>query len=102
MTMVERVARAMHAQSILDARMAMAREGMIKIPVELGYMFKDWDDTTQISRDSMLAQARAALAAMREPSPAMEDAAFLVPQDATLHTVLWRAMIDAALSEKGG
>ncbi len=62
--------------------------------------------------------ARAAITAMREPTPGMEVGAFLASQDATLHTkgefvadhsvwplfmrssVLWRAMIDAALSEE--
>ncbi len=103
--MVERVARAMHAKSVEEVKLQMAREGFIQIPLDMAYMFKSWEDTTEISRQSMLSQARAALSAMRKPTPDMVLAALHVhPKSLKLGSCIvsakYAAMIDAALSEK--
>jgi hypothetical protein len=65
----------------------------------------DFDDVffPETVRDEWRLTARAAMVAMREPTPGMERAAYDLGQQAPLGTVtyadLYRAMIDAALEE---
>lgn len=52
----------------------------------------------ELPQHDFLASARAALEAMREPTPAMFDAAESWGDDAERDLRFWQAMIDAALT----
>jgi hypothetical protein len=69
MTMVERVAHALSEEA-------------------------DWDGVMPHRKDRYLRQARAAIAAMREPTEEMVDAGYLADESAT---GTWQAMIDTAI-----
>jgi len=76
-TMIEKVARALYCERIGDP----------------DYDFED--DPRGWSRSMHIAQARAAIEAMREPTEAMENAAITYGDSPILLT--YEAMIDAAL-----
>lgn len=78
MTMVERVARALHPEIFKD----FGGHGPGECP--------DCDEQRELAREL----ARAAIEAMREPTQRMLDATWT---DASAFT--WRTMIDAALNE---
>ena len=91
-TMIERVARAMASAS-----------------GEAWWVYPDqWGRRTWQTRDEYMARARAAIAAMREPTPQQCAAALAALDDGTVAdpkaaawdaTRAYRAMIDAALKE---
>lgn len=72
--MVERVARAIHGTSVMVA---------------------GWDHLSRVERDSYLAAARAAIAAMRDPTFEMLNIGIDHPSNDI--KVQWQAMIDEAL-----
>lgn len=89
MTMIERVARAIYE--------------VLASPSE-----PDWDNTGEETKGGAHQIARAAIEAMREPSPKMLEEGFgalISGDDDALDTAVsdaakcWRAMIDAALKE---
>lgn len=86
-SMIERVARAMWLKK--EALTAPPRVS--------------WENAEPKDRDFMLAVARAAIEAMREPSEAVTLAGEVAIETAgSFHTNdIWKAMIDAALSEDG-
>lgn len=53
-------------------------------------------------RSSAIARARAALAALRTPTPAMVEAMDRAARDNGLWADLWQAAIDAAMEENNG
>lgn len=60
-----------------------------------------WDEEREFERQFLLEQARAAIAAMREPTDAMVaegHAVYAADPRLALHD-LWRAMVDAALTD---
>lgn len=79
-TMVERVARVLYVRACGDG---------------------DWSDETQELRDHYLADARAAIEAMREPTVEMlvsaQEEWMCVRAAEERGDFVWRAMIDAAL-----
>lgn len=79
MTKVEQVARAIYGTTALSQTTPQ------------------WENVRYELKDLFLRQAQVAIAAMREPTEAMEDAATGY-EDACLGD--WRRMIDAALAEK--
>lgn len=85
-SMVERVARGLHAAA--DARM----KGRFRV---------DWVDCLPEYRKLMLADARAAIEAMEEPTAAMVEAGQAASPPFGDHKPYeaWQAMISAALSE---
>ncbi|MFL6948261.1 MAG: hypothetical protein ACJ8FU_08695 [Xanthobacteraceae bacterium] len=85
--MVERVARAMWEQRRVYAR-------------ERGIDLEEWGAGSTPEANGITDEARAAIAAMREPTNEMVDAAdeaadYNISQDAHIRAS-WRAMIDAA------
>ena len=65
---------------------------------------KEWEDQHKSTRDSFLTKARAAIAAMREPTEGMIRAVHIVVPDARAGRSLslaevWRVMTDAALRD---
>lgn len=98
MTLIERVARAMfHAECEPH-----------KAVTGYGDTF-GWDDAMPAVRDRLMASARAAIGAMREPTDLMIKAAedgddqgssiYGDPFTPLPHDEAWKAMIDAALQE---
>jgi len=79
--MVERVARALHA---------MPSEAWSEVP---------WSVLQAMHKERLMRHARAAIEAMREPTPEMVDEAYEYALNENAAGV-WRKMIDAALSSK--
>lgn len=100
---IEQVARAMHIAQVADLKMEFARSGRmtdIRIP-EIARLLRSWDESDALDKNTRLILARAAIAAMREPSEAMLEASkhadhYLDPS-AGVTIDQWHAMIDAAL-----
>ena len=83
MTMIEKVARAIYASHPFNDNHDSPHPG--------------FDGLTPDWRETLFANARAALEAMREPTPEMLAA--FVDGDDPGYTADWQAMIDAALTE---
>lgn len=58
---------------------------------------ENWDRVTPATRDLWMADARAAIEAMREPTEAMTDAGWRRIEERDDAAENWRMMIDAAL-----
>jgi formate dehydrogenase maturation protein FdhE len=95
-SMVERVAKAMHAAYEAAAKVnGWATNEQCRVA---------FDDLPAENKATMYASARAAIEAMREPSEAMIATADDVYDQCTdtgdFYGFIWRAMIDAALAEQ--
>ena len=69
----------------------------------VGVTDQEWEDENEAWREFYRAIARAAIAAMREPSETMVDAAWASwedPEGSKGFVGAWQAMIDIALDEK--
>ena len=106
MDMVERVARAM-----VTAGQERERQRVLDMPYVLDFYATPWEETPAEFRDEWLANARAAIEAMRDPAPKMLAAACKAlsperrPTDKWIsvkakHGLRYRSMIDAALSQQ--
>ncbi len=78
-------------------------ESVAKAMAEQGQAHTKWEDCAETFREKMRAQARAAIEAMREPTPAMVDAGYEADNGEDRHLGergardCWRLMVDAAL-----
>lgn len=102
MTPIERAARALHDRTV-HVRRVRDCEHPQREPVERVVAGTPWDDLTEQEREKRRDDVRAVIAAIREPSEGMEDAAEAVDDphaygysSAGVH---WPAMIDALLAE---
>lgn len=89
--MVERVARALLLQRQIEMVSQQWNEALRRE--------NEWDDLNPHVREGWLMMARAAIAAMREPTRAMIETGDIAAGQAAEHPAkIWRAMIDSALS----
>lgn len=104
MDMVERVARAM-----ISAGQERERQRLVGVPYVSDFYATPWEEAPIEAREEWLANARAAIEAMRDPTPKMLAAAGKAlspdrrPTDKWIsvkakHGLRYRSMIDAALS----
>lgn len=91
-SMIERVARAIYETKVNPPTKITAHRGEWPKPDK-------WEDLPPILRHEWVDCARAAIAAMREPTEAMKEASSRYCQECADSLDAWHAGIDAALKE---